>query len=351
MKKRLLAILICFLVSFANAQCISLDDKISQMLILGFKGDSIHSFGFKRILKQVKNNQISGVIYFSRNIKSKDDLIKMNKKLIESSEIIPFISIDHEGGIIQRYNFEQYKTAHEVSNLTFDEARDEYNKMAKLESVLGFNLNFAPCVDLNLDNESIIAKKQRSYGSNYKIVSDYAAIFIEEHNKNKIITSIKHFPGHGNIKGDTHLGFVDATNTFVEDEIKPYVELKNYKDLNMVMVSHIFNSNFDEKYPASLSKKTIDKLVNEVGFKGVIISDDYDMGAIKNNYSLREIVIHSINSGVDILLFSNHIGKYDKNLAKKIHKIIKEEIKNGSINQAQIDKSYQKIIKLKENLI
>ena len=119
----------------------------------------------------------------------------------------------------------------------------------------------------------------------------------------------------------------------------------------MVMVSHIFNSNFDEKYPASLSKKTIDKLVNEVGFKGVIISDDYDMGAIKNNYSLREIVIHSINSGVDILLFSNHIGKYDKNLAKKIHKIIKEAIKNGSINQAQIDKSYQKIIKLKENLI
>jgi len=298
--------------NIAVAQDISLDTKISQMLIVGFEGNNVNSKKFKNILKQIKNNKISGVIYFAKNISSKEELIKMNKALLNSSEIIPFISIDHEGGQIQRYNFEQYNPAKTISTLSFDEARKEYRKMATLEKKLGFNLNFAPCVDLNLDNDSIISKKQRSYGNDYKTVSKYASIFIEEHNKNKIATSIKHFPGHGNIKGDTHLGFVDATNTFIEDEIKPYVELKNHHDLNMVMVSHIFNSKIDENYPASLSKKTIKNLlIDKIGFQGIIISDDYNMGAIKNNYSLRETLINSINSGVNILLFSNHIGKYD----------------------------------------
>ena len=117
--------------------------------------------------------------------------------------------------------------------------------MAKLEKELGFNLNFAPCVDLEINKNSIISKKERSYGIKPEIVSKYSEIFIQEHNKNKIITSIKHFPGHGSVEADTHKGFVDATNTFQKEEIKPYIELKKYDDMNMVMVSHIFNSKID----------------------------------------------------------------------------------------------------------
>ncbi|MBQ8848666.1 MAG: glycoside hydrolase family 3 protein [Candidatus Gastranaerophilales bacterium] len=325
-----------------------IDYKIGQMIILGFDGKTTHSFGFKKVLKQIKNNEISGVIYFGKNIKSKEDLIKMNEKILSSSKITPFISIDNEGGQIQRYNFYNHPSAKEISKNNINYAKEEYSKMAKLEKELKFNLNFAPCVDLELNPNSIIAIKERSYGKNPETVSKYASIFIEEHNKNKILTSIKHFPGHGSIDIDTHKNFADATKTFIDDEIEPYNLLKNYNDMNMVMVSHIYNSKIDEIYPASLSKKTIKGLlINKIGFNGVIISDDYDMGAIRKNYTLNEIVVNSISSGVNILLFSNNIKTKDKNLAKKIHKIVKKEIKNGNINPQDIDNSFEKIMAIK----
>lgn len=343
MKKLLL--LIFFLSSFCLAS--DLDTKISQMIIIGFNGDNVKSRGFKRVYKQVQTNEIGGVILFSKNIKSIDSLIEMNEKLLSANKITPFISIDNEGGLVQRYDFIEHKSARDVAQLSQKEAHLEYAKMANFERELKINLNFAPCVDLEINKDSIISKKKRSYGDDYKEVSKYAAIFINEHNQRKIATSIKHFPGHGSVKGDTHKGFVDATKTFTKEEIKPYSDLKNYDKLNMVMVSHIFNSNFDEKYPASLSKKTIDMLKNSVGFKGVIISDDYDMGAIRDNYSLRDIVVNSINAGVDILLFSNNIKIKDDKVALKIHKIIKEEIKLGNIKEDRIDEAYKKVLKLK----
>ena len=347
MKKIILILFLLTSFSFAS----DLDYKIGQMIIVGFSGNSIHSFGYKRVLNQLKNNQISGVLLFNRNIKSKNDLIKMNEKLIKNSSLTPFISIDNEGGQIQRYDFVSHKSAYEVSKLDIYDAKEEYSKMAQTLTDLKINLNFAPCVDLEINQESIIKKKQRSYGINPSEVSKYAEIFVKEHNKKKIATSIKHFPGHGSVEGDTHLGFVDATKTFKKEELIPYYELKNLDKLNMVMVSHIFNSNFDENYPASLSKKTIKELlIDEIGFNGVIVSDDYDMKSIRDNYSLRDIVVNSINSGINILLFSNNIEGKDNNLPIKIRKIIKKEIELGNIKIEDIENSYRKIVRLKRRL-
>lgn len=341
-------VLICLLSSFCFAS--DLDTKIGQMIIIGFNGSSPKAREFKQVHKQIKDGEIGGIILFSKNIKSASRLIKMNEKLLSANKIPPFISIDNEGGRVQRYNFTLHPSAAEISKMTQKEAHLKYGEMANLEKNLKINLNFAPCVDLALNPDSIIVKKERSYGSDYKEVSKFASIFIFEHNKRKIATSIKHFPGHGSVKGDTHKGFVDATNTATKEELKPYYDLKNYDELNLVMVSHIFNSNFDETYPASLSKKTIDFLKNDIGFKGIIISDDYDMGAIRDNYSLRDIVVTSINSGIDILLFSNNIKSNDPNLAPKIHQIIKEEILKGNIDETRINESYKKILALKREL-
>lgn len=344
--------LILSLLFFMNFTMASdLDFKIGQMIIVGFEGNDVNSKGFRRVLKQAQNGEISGVILFSKNIKSKEDLIKMNEKLIEKSPLIPFISIDNEGGEIQRYDFIKTKSASEISKLSEQEARKEYEKMAQTEKELKINFNFAPCTDLEINPDSIIKKKNRSYGIDANIVSKYSEIFIQEHNKLKIITSIKHFPGHGSTKGDTHKGFVDATETFSSQELLPYHNLAHYDKLNCTMVSHIFNSNFDENYPASLSKKTIqDLLIQKINFRGVIVSDDFDMGAIRKNYSLDEIVTNSINAGVNILLFSNNIDKKDKNLPKKIRKIVKNRINSGDIKFEDIDNSYKKILELKRGL-
>ncbi len=330
---------------------IDLDTKIGQMILVGFNGDDVNSSEFQKVLDKSKNGEITGVILFKKNIKSKDDLIKMNEELIKNSPIIPFVSIDNEGGYVQRYDFIKHKSAKDVAELSTKEARKEYLIMANLLKELKINLNFAPCVDLEINKNSIISTRKRSYSENPDIITKYSKIFIEEHNKKGIITSIKHFPGHGSVEGDTHLGFVDATRTFKGQELKPYFNLKNYDKLNMVMVSHIFNANIDKKYPASLSKKTIKEfLIDEIGFDGVIISDDYDMGAIRKNYSLREIVVNSINAGVNVLMFSNNIEIDDDDISTKIKKIIKEELLLGNIKIQDIDNSYNKIMKLKNNL-
>ncbi len=331
------------------ALCASLDEKIGQMLIVGFEGDNIQSNGFKKVLKQVQKGEISGVILFSKNIKSKKDLILMNEALLKTNKT-PFISIDNEGGYVQRYDYYPISSAKKISKLNLKEAQNIYSKMADVEKELKINLNFAPCVDLDLNKKSLISQKERSYGSDYKIVSKYASVFIFEHNKRNIITSLKHFPGHGSATGDTHLGFVNSTDTFIKDEIEPYFALKDFTNLNTVMVSHVYNSNFDKIYPASLSEKTIDMLINGVGFKGVIISDDYDMKAIKDNYSLKDTITLAINSGINILIFSNNINKENKTIVKDFHKIVKEQIKKGNIDPQNIDNSYKKIIKLKQNL-
>lgn len=347
MKKLFLLAVLLITCAFAT----SLDEKIGQMIIVGFDGNNIQSLGFKKIQKQLKNGDISGVIYFSKNIQSKNSIKEMNKNLINSSKTIPFISIDNEGGQIQRHNFIQNKSAKEISFLDEKLARDEYQKMANLLNEMGFNLNFAPCVDLELNKDSIISKKERSYGKNPDIVSKYASIFIEEHNKYNIATSIKHFPGHGSVDGDTHKGFVDSTQTYKKEELLPYINLLQYDEKNMVMVSHVYNKNFDEKYPASLSNKTINGFLRQkIGFDGIIVSDDYDMRAIRDNYSLKEIVENSINSGINLMIFSGNISKNDKNEVKKIKKIVKQGIKTGAISLENIENSYEKIINLKKSL-
>ena len=349
--KKLSLLLISLVLLMGQVLAIDLDDKIGQMIIVGFNGNSVRSLGFKRVLKKIKKGEISGVILFSKNIKDKNSLVEMNNKIISSNATVPFVAIDNEGGYVQRYDFMKHNSAKTVSTYTEKEAGIHYSSMAKFEKSLGINFNFAPCVDLAINKESIINKKERSFSDDPKIVSKYAKIFVEEHNKQNIITSIKHFPGHGSVVGDTHKGFVDATETFRKDEIKPYKNLKNYSKLNTVMVSHIYNKNFDEKYPASLSENTIKNLLKkEIGFKGVIVSDDYDMGAIIDNYTLRENVVLAVNAGVDIMIFSNNLKRHDRNISKKIHKIIKQEIKKGNIKEADIDNSYRKIMALKSQL-
>lgn len=345
--KKLFAVI--FLLSLGCCLASDLDEKIGQMLIIGFKGDNIKNT--KKIQKQIKNGKISGVILFSKNISTKDDFAQMNKKFLSLNEITPIVAIDNEGGLIQRHKFFNNLSAKEISELNDEDTKKEYEKMARSLKELNINFNFAPVVDLELNKKSIISKKNRSYGDNPEIVYKNAKIFIEEHNKQNIATSIKHFPGHGSIDVDTHLSFADATNTFKDSELQPYRDLKNYNKLNGVMVSHIFNSKFDDKYPASLSKNTIDYLKNDIGFDGLIISDDMDMGAIRKNYSFDEAIKLSINSGVNLLIFSNNIQFYDRNIVNKIHKSIKKQLKSGDIKMENIDSSYEKIINFKKNIL
>jgi len=358
MKKNIPCLFIVLAISIsciACENCLEIEKKIGQMILVGFEGDSVGSEGYQKVYSDLKSGNVGGVIFFEKNIKDKKTLSQMTSQIAELKNK-PLISIDQEGGFVQRLNekngSKKYPSAYKLALGNTKDAYNTYNAMSKELKGMHFNYNFGPCVDLLVNPDSIITKKERGYSSDVKTVVEFAKTFIDAHYKNGIITSLKHFPGHGSPKGDTHLGFVDASKTWNENELMPYVSLMNSNPLQTVMISHIFIDKLDSEKPAVLSAPVITGLLREkMGYNGVVITDDLDMGAIKNNYSLEEIVVGSINAGADILLFSNFKSEdADPELVKKIHKIVLRAVSDKRIPRSKIDESYRRIQELKTQL-
>nr|NIT61089.1 glycoside hydrolase family 3 protein [Fodinibius sp.]NIV15782.1 glycoside hydrolase family 3 [Fodinibius sp.]NIY29669.1 glycoside hydrolase family 3 [Fodinibius sp.] len=230
-----------------------------------------------------------------------------------------------------------------------DSTRFYAQKIGRSLGNLGINMNFAPVLDLNVNPDNpVIGSLERSFSADPKKVVKHASIYINTMNEHGVWSVLKHFPGHGSSKKDSHLGVVDVTETWSEKELIPYRKLINKGLGDAIMTAHIFNRNIDPDYPATLSKPTITGLLrNQLNYKGVVISDDLMMGAIRNEYGLKTTIINkAINAGVDILVFANN-SIYDPEIVPKAHKIIRELVDQGKINRKQINRSYKRIIDLK----
>jgi beta-N-acetylhexosaminidase len=172
-------------------------------------------------------------------------------------------------------------------------------------------------------------------------------IVIEELHKQSLYTTLKHFPGHGSSTSDSHQGFVDVTNTWSAIELIPYENIINAGAADFIMTAHIFNSNWDADYPATLSKNVITGILREqLGYQGVVISDDMNMKAITDFYGLEQALKLSINAGVDIIVFGNNLI-YDEEIASKAIAIIKELVDNGEISKDRINEAYDRIMDMK----
>jgi len=228
-------------------------------------------------------------------------------------------------------------------------AKHVYDNLAKTLKDAGINCNFAPVVDLTINPKNrVIAGLKRSYSSEPKEVIKYAKIFMNSLRDKNIISVIKHFPGHGSSLEDSHNGFVDISETWSESELEPYIELIHSGDANMIMTAHVFNENLDELYPATLSYKVNTELLRDkLGYNGVIVSDDLQMGAIAKHYTLEQIVTLSINSGVDMLLFGNQLSYQDTDV---LISTILAQIKNGSIPLERILESNKRVERLFANI-
>src|SRR5690606_13400496 len=177
---------------------------------------------------------------------------------------------------------------------------------------LGFSVNFGPVADLAVNpNNQVITKFGRAYGKSAETVAAYDEAFIAAHHAAGLITSLKHFPGHGSSTADSHEGFVDISKTWSKAELEPYRIMFADGYADMVMVGHLYHSDYageSSKLPASLSPEWIEGVLRgELGFKGVVISDDLEMGAIRKLYDLEETIVHAVNAGTDVLLFSNTV--------------------------------------------
>jgi beta-N-acetylhexosaminidase len=218
---------------------------------------------------------------------------------------------------------------------------------------LGININFGPVVDLASNpNNPIIAKHGRAFSANEDSVTLLAKEFIKEHHKMGVLTSVKHFPGHGSSKDDTHLGVADVTNTWEERELKPYQALIDSGYVDAVMTSHIVNKKLDRAgNPGTLSADILTGILRtKLKFNGVIFTDDMQMHAITENFGLEQSIKMAINGGVDIMTFSNNISGSEQRTVDKVHAIIKTLVTRGDVSEARIDESFRRIMKLKARL-
>ena len=344
----------------------TLEQKIGSMLMVGFFGTT--AYPDSQICRDIRNYNLGGVILFdynpvnhkeAKNISNRTQLAKLTEQLQRCSvDGKLLIAVDQEGGRVQRlkskYGFNgNFPKAKDIRRFSDNQVRNTYLDMGMELNSVGINYDLAPVVDLAINKKNrVIYKLGRSFGSNPKTVAHYANIFIDAMHQNGVITSLKHFPGHGSSLGDTHKGFVDVTRLWKRKELEPYRILTKQGTIDTVMVAHVFNRKLDSKYPATLSAKTVNGLLRKkLGFDGVVITDDLQMGAISKKYGLRNTLRLAINAGDDLLLFGNQLSVKSMVTTKKLVDTIKQMVLKGNIKRKTIEKSNKRLDRLKQKLL
>ncbi|MDP1603285.1 MAG: glycoside hydrolase family 3 N-terminal domain-containing protein [Legionella sp.] len=345
----------------------TLRQQIGQMLIMGFNGLEIDETN--PITHWLSKDGLGGVLLFdtdlanngaSKNLVSRQQIIHLTNQLNQMAtksdkDGLPlFIAIDYEGGAVDRLkNISGCMTTLkpvQMAALSESELIEQLQQMAATLKSLGFNLNFAPAIDLDLnDKEGIIGRLGRSFSRNPREVARLASQFVKVFSDYGISCCFKHFPGHGSATGDSHEGFVDVSNSFQSEELDPYrILLQQDSHPTMVMTAHVINRQLDDSgMPATLSHKILTNLLREkTGFDGVIISDDLQMKAISNHYSVEEALKLTINAGADMVIFANQLGYIS---ATTVIDTIENLVKSHQISLARIEQAYQRISHLKQS--
>jgi beta-N-acetylhexosaminidase len=336
----------------------SLDIKIGQMLLVGYPGPELDSM----LLREIAAGKVGSVILFEKNVPKTATAFAPLKKVLwtyqKAARIPLLICIDQEGGRVNRlkdkYGFPRSITASAIGkSKSIDSVRFYGESIASNLAGLGFNVNFAPCVDVGVNpNNPVIAKSGRSFSASADSVTLLAREYIKQHRKYGVITVLKHFPGHGSSTDDSHFGIADVTNTWTDAELNPYRSLMAEGYVDAIMSAHIVNRTLDPKsLPGTLSKRILDSLLRKkLGYNGVVFSDDMQMHAITKYYGLDEAVKLAVNGGIDIMCFSNNIAGSDERTVSKVHATIKAMVQKGEISRSRIDESFKRIMKLKSRL-
>lgn len=357
---RFLAPLFVLAASGATAQAQSLEEMAGQMIIVGFEGDSVDDPSVASLREAIAQSHVGGVMYLKPNVASLAAVEAMNAAFRTASpNLPPFITLDQEGGAVERLTeavgFTEIPNAATVAaRKSVAEAETLYADLAQRLAALGFNVNFGPVADLdvNPDNQ-IIARYGRAFASDAQTVIEYDQAFIRAHEAAGLLTALKHFPGHGSSTADSHEGFVDITDTWHESELEPYQALIGEGYDEFIMVAHLYHARYSdgvEGLPSSLTPGWITGMLrHELGFGGVVISDDLEMGAIRKHFTLEETVTRAVRAGMDVLLFSNTADPR-ASLADEIREVLVAEAEADPAFAARIAESYQRIVELKARI-
>lgn len=372
LKIKLLPILLCcFATGISRAQTTGEDSllrrQVGQMIVAGFRGYDADG----EIADALQRLGIGGVIYFDRdvptaqnrrNIRSPRQLRELSAELQRLAEQSGhpklFIAVDQEGGRVNRlkpaYGFPASVSAEYLGRTNDPDTTYKWASLtAETCSKAGINVDFAPCTDVNVNPQSpVIGAIGRSFSDDTAVVAAQARIWVDALHRRGVLTSLKHFPGHGSSRADSHLGLTDITHTWQrERELAPYRNLFGQGYADFVMVGHLLHRDVDAKYPASLSRRWIsDILRRELGYRGVVITDDLNMGAIVDHYSLEKALELAINAGVDMVIVGNNGKKYESDLTPRTIDLICGLVRQGRIPRQRIAEAYGRILTLKTRL-
>ncbi len=344
----------------------SIEKLVGQLIIAGFRGKSIKNDS--PIESFIKNFNLAGVILYdidlelggkdltpgTRNIESPKQLKDLTSSIQDISERQLLISVDQEGGHTSRlrsiYGFAQDTTWAHVGKLNSPPLTKQFSEeTANTLKDAGINLNFAPVLDLDHGNGSVISDQERACSDDPEKVIEHARIFIKAHRENGVITCGKHFPGLGSASGDTHEGITDITGSWTVKDLQPFDTLIQENELDTVMVSHAFDKKLDPNYASSLSKNIITKMLrDDLGFEGVVICDDPSMRAISDHFNLEETFKLMLDAGVDLFCLGNNLI-YDPDYIPNAVNAVCNLISSGKIKKARIEQSIDKIELLKLN--
>lgn len=317
-------------------------EKLGQMVTIGIQGTKVNDDS----LYMLNQYHMGGVILFDRNMESPEQVKQLTSDLqAQSNEKVPlFIGIDEEGGDVVRMaeKLTPPPSQKEIGATgDIEQAKTWAIKTAKSLKDMGINVNFAPVADVGSNDK-------RSYSTDANTVIDFVRTATEGYQQENIIYSLKHFPGIGKGRVDSH---VDSSSIDVAKEILMAEDILPFKTIidenapndYFILVSHLKYPALDEEYPASLSSKIMtDLLRNELGYKGIIITDDMEMGAVANHNDFRSIGVNAVKAGADIVLVCH---EYEHQ--QEVYLGLLDAVNSGEISQERIDESVKRIIKVK----
>ena len=334
---------------------------VGELLLVGFGGTQVE--GNEEIRALVCDVKVGGLILFerdtrsgeARNIASPEQVRQLTSDIQELALRCAgrrvLIAADNEGGLVMRLSTRIGYLPTPPAQ-AFGDAGDpaatalEARRMGGNLREAGINWNLAPVVDVAINplNPAVVTSG-RTFSSDPQQVIVQARAFIQGMHEAGVLTSLKHFPGHGSSRTDSHLGFVDVTDTAdLKIELAPYRALIKEKLADSVMTAHVFNRGLDPWSPATLSRFTIKRyLRNKLGYKGLVVSDDLLMGAIRQRYGLEEASIMALQASVDMLLISQNQGRAERGGAERVVSAIRQAMADGRLSPKSVAASIERV--------
>ena len=321
----------------------TLSEKIGQMLMIGVHGTKLDDDS--RFM--LSEYDVGGVILFDRNLETAENVRRFTKELQEARHGEPplLIAIDEEGGIVSRMTdiLPPPPAQQEIGKSGDPALARRWAKETSQElRSYGFNLNFAPVAD--------VGENSRCYSGDAETVSAFVREAVEGYAEEKMLCTLKHFPGLGKGEADTHLDTVVVNadrNTLEAEDLVPFRDMISQADPNrfFVMVSHITYTALDKNLPASLSPAVMtDLLRDELGWKGVIVTDDLEMGAA-DVFPFKELGVRAVEGGADLVLVCHEYAHQ-----QDVYNGLLTAVQNGTIPESRIDESVRRILRAKMTL-